>query len=275
MEQRPFGAGGPRVPVLGIGTWMMERDPRADAVAAIRRAVELGMTHVDTAEMYGTGRVEEIVGEAIRGIRDQVFLVSKVLPSNASLQGTVQACERSLKHLGTDFLDSYLLHWPGSHPLQETIRAFEKLQKEGKIRSYGVSNFDVGRMEKALAIAGPGKIACNQVLYNLEERTVEHAVLPWCEERGIAVVAYSPVCAQNFPESKALGEIAAARRATPRQIALAFLVRRASVFAIPKTSSLAHLEENAAAVSIRLSGDEVRALESAFPRGPWKGLATT
>jgi diketogulonate reductase-like aldo/keto reductase len=274
MERRPFGVGGPPVPVLGIGTWMMEQDPRSAAVAAIRRAVELGMTHVDTAEMYGSGRVEEIVGEAIRGIREKVFLVSKVLPSNASFKGTIQACERSLQHLGTESLDCYLLHWSSSHPLPETLRGFEKLRTEGKIRSYGVSNFDVEGMEKAVSIAGPGKIVCNQVLYNLEERTVEHALLPWCENRGIAVVAYSPLGARRFPESSVLREIAAARHATPRQLALAFLVRRPSVFAIPKTSSLAHLEENAGASSIRLSDDEVRAIEAAFPPGPWQGLAT-
>ncbi len=274
MESRPFGVGAPEVPVLGIGTWMMEQDPRSEAVAAIRRAVELGMTHLDTAEMYGSGRVEELVGEAIRGIRGKIFLVSKVLPSNASFQGTVQACERSLRRLGTDALDGYLLHWPSSHPLEETIRGFEKLKTDGKIRSYGVSNFDVEGMEKAVAIAGPGRIACNQVLYHLEERTVEHAVLPWCEERGIAVVAYSPLCAQRFPESPVLREIAAARHATPRQLALSFLLRRPTVFAIPKTSSLAHLEENARAASIRLLDDEVRAIGAAFPRGPWRGLAT-
>ena len=272
MELRPFGSSGPRVPAVGLGTWMVEQDDRASAIAALRRGIELGLTHLDTAEMYGSGRVEAIVGEAIRGRRDRVFLVSKVLPSNASSKGTIQACERSLRHLGTDHLDCYLLHWPGSHPLTETIGSFERLQKEGKIRSWGLSNFDVEEMERALAIAGPGKIACNQVLYNLEERTIEHALLPWCEARGIAVVAYSPVCAQRFPKSPVLEEIGSPRGATPRQLALAFLLRRPAVFVIPKSSNPAHVEENASLPS--LTEEEARRIDAAFPRGPWKGLAT-
>ncbi len=253
---------------------MMERDDRASAIAALRRGIDLDLTHIDTAEMYGSGKVEAIVGEAIQGLRDRVFLVSKVLPSNASYAGTLQACERSLKALKTDRMDCYLLHWPGSHPLEDTIRAFEKLEKDGKIRSYGVSNFDVKGMEDALRIAGPGRIACNQVLYNLEERTIEHALLPWCERHAIPVVAYSPIGAQSFRSSKALDEIAAARKATPRQIALAFLIRQLSVFAIPKSSDIAHVEENAAAAELRLTDDEVRKIDAAFPRKPWRGLAT-
>jgi diketogulonate reductase-like aldo/keto reductase len=274
METRPFGSAGIPVPVLGQGTWMMERDDRASAIAALRRGIDLGLTHIDSAEMYGSGKVEEIVGEAIQGLRDRVFLVSKVLPSNASYAGTLQACERSLKLARTDALDCYLLHWPGSHPLEETIRAFEKLSRDGKIRSYGVSNFDVKRMEEALRIAGKGRIACNQVLYNLGERTVEHAVLPWCEKNGIAVVAYCPIGAQSFRSSPALDGIAAARRATPRQIAIAFLTRRKSVFAIPKSSAVRHVEENAAAAEIALSDDEVRRIDESLPCGPWRGLAT-
>jgi diketogulonate reductase-like aldo/keto reductase len=274
MELRPFGPGGVRVPALGLGTWMMEQDRRADAVAALRRGVELGMTHLDTAEMYGTGRVEEIVGEAIQGIRDKVFLVSKVLPSNASFEGTLRACERSLQHLKTDRLDCYLLHWPGSYPLAGTIRAFEKLLKDGKIRSYGVSNFDVPEMEKAVEVAGAGRIACNQVLYNLEERTIEHDLLPWCADRQIAVVAYSPVGARKFPSSKALDDLAARKGVTPRQLALAFLLRHPSVLVIPKSSNVLHVEENAAAADVRLTEKDVRAIDAAFPRGEWKGLAT-
>lgn len=271
---RPFGPDRVAVPAVGIGTWMMEQDRRADAVAAIRRAIELGMTHVDTAEMYGTGRVEAIVGEAIQEIRDKVFLVSKVLPSNANAAGTVRACERSLKQLGTDRLDCYLLHWPGSFPLAETLRAFEKLKKDGKIRSWGLSNFDVPGMDKALEIAGPGKMACNQLLYNLGERTIEHEVIPWCEAHDVAVVAYSPVFAKNFPASDALEKLAAARGVTPRQLALAFLLRRPSVFVIPKSSNLAHVEENRAAAEIRLTEGEARQLDAAFPLAPWAGLAT-
>ena len=274
MELRPFGHPERRVPALGLGTWNLENDDRAAAIASLRRGVDLGLTHIDTAEMYGSGRVEAIVGEALQGIRDRVFLVSKVLPANATEAGTIKACERSLKHLATDRLDCYLLHWPSSHPLAGTIRAFEKLLKAGKIRSYGVSNFDVEKLEEAVRLAGPGKIACNQVLYNLAERTVEHAVLPWCEERGIAVVAYSPLGAAKFPSGKVLDDLAAARRATPRQVALAFLLRRKSVFAIPKSGNVAHLEENARAASIELTDDEVRRLDAAFPPGPWRGLAT-
>jgi len=274
MELRPFGDPGRRVPVLGLGTWNLEQDDRASVIAAFRRGIDLGMTHVDTAEMYGSGRVESIVGDALRGLRDRVFLVSKVLPSNATYDGTLRACERSLERLATDRLDGYLLHWPSAHPLEGTIRAFEKLRKEGKIRSYGVSNFDVGGMEEAVRLAGEGRIACNQILYNLFERTAEHEVIPWCEERGIPIVAYSPLGAQRFKSGKVLDEIAAARSATPRQIALAFLVRRKSVFAIPKTSKVRHVEENAAVAELALGDDEVRRLEAAFPPGPWRGLAT-
>jgi diketogulonate reductase-like aldo/keto reductase len=272
MESRPFGHPERLVPAIGQGTWNMEGDDRAAAVAALRRGIELGMTHLDTAEMYGSGRVEEIVGEAIRGRRDRVFLVSKVLPSNASFEGTRRACERSLQRLGTDVLDCYLLHWPSSDPLEETFRAFDALQRAGKIRSFGVSNFDVAGMEEAAALSA--QVACNQVLYNLDERTIEHDVLPWCSRRGIPIVAYSPIGAQTFRSSKELDAIAAARGATPRQIALAFLLRQGNVFAIPKASSIAHVEENAAAAAIRLSDDDVRRIDAAFPRGPWRGLAT-
>jgi diketogulonate reductase-like aldo/keto reductase len=274
MELRPFGDPGRRVPVLGLGTWNMERDDRASAIAALRRGIDLGMTHIDTAEMYGSGQVEAIVGEALRHSRDRVFLVSKVLPSNATYDGTIRACEGSLGRLATDRLDCYLLHWPSSYPLEGTIRAFETLLKDGKVRSYGVSNFDVDGLEEAVHLAGKGRIACNQVLYHLGERTVEHKVLPWCEQRGIPIVAYSPLGAQRFKSGKALDEIAAVRKVTPRQIALAFLIRRESVFAIPKTSALRHVEENAAAAELALSDDEIRGLEASFPRSPWRGLAT-
>jgi diketogulonate reductase-like aldo/keto reductase len=274
MDLRPFGHPDRRVPALGLGTWNLENGDRAAAIAALRRGIDLGLAHVDTAEMYGSGKVEAIVGEALRGLRDRVFLVSKVLPSNATEAGTVKACERSLKRLGTDRLDGYLLHWPSSHPLEGTLRAFEKLRKDGKILCYGVSNFDVKGLEEAVRLAGPGMIACNQVLYNLEERTVEHEVLPWCERRGIAVVAYSPLGATRVPSGKILDEIAAARKATPRQIALAFLIRRKGVLAIPKSGSVAHTEENAAAASMELTEDDVRRLDAAFPPGPWRGLAT-
>jgi diketogulonate reductase-like aldo/keto reductase len=271
MEKRAFGPTGAKLPVIGQGTWQMEQDGRAEAVRALRRGLDLGMMHIDTAEMYGSGRVEEIVGEAIAGRRDEVYLVSKVLPSNASRQGTIEACERSLRHLRTDRLDLYLLHWPGSHPLEETFGAFEKLRKDGKICAWGVSNFDVDGMEKALAVAGPGKIVCNQVLYHVEERAIEHEMIPWCEAHGVAVVAYSPLGQGRLPSST-LGQVARARGVTPAAMALAFLARRAPVFAIPKASRAAHVEENARAGDLELTEAEVARIDKAFPRGARRGL---
>ena len=188
VRQQKFGPG-PLVPVIGQGTWYIDRGDRASAVAALRRGVDLGMTHIDTAEMYGDA--EPVVAEAISGRRDDVFLVSKVLPSNASRRGTIAACERSLARLKTDRLDCYLLHWRGQIPLAETVAAFDELVRTGKIRSWGVSNFDANDLKALLKIAGSGAIACNQVLYHLHERTIEHAVIPWCEAHGVAVVAYS------------------------------------------------------------------------------------
>jgi diketogulonate reductase-like aldo/keto reductase len=249
----------------------MELNP-ASAVAALRRGFDLGLTHVDTAEMYGDGRVEEIVGRALRGRRDEIFLVSKVLPSNASYEGTLRACERSLARLGTDRLDLYLLHWPGPHPFEETVRAFERLRRDGKILAYGVSNFDAAELEGAVRIAGPGRIACNQVLYHLGERAVEHEVLPRCMSLGVALVAYSPYGQGAFPDpasegGRVLAEIGRARGATPRQVALAFLLRDPNVFVIPKASRPEHVEENAGAAAVRLRAEDVRALDRAFPRG--------
>jgi diketogulonate reductase-like aldo/keto reductase len=271
MKARPFGKSGPQVPVIGQGTWYIDRGDRKTAVAALRRGIDLGMTHIDTAEMYGDA--EPVVAEAIAGRRDDIFLVSKVLPSNASRRGTITACERSLARLKTDRLDCYLLHWRGSYPLAETVAAFEQLVSAGKIRSWGVSNFDAGDLDEMLAVAGPGKIACNQVLYHLQERAIEHAVIPWCERHGTAVVAYSPFGHDDFPSprSKAgevLQAIAQAHDASPRQTALSFLTRAASVFAIPKASSEAHAADNAAAGNLVLGDDDIAALDKAFPRGP-------
>ena len=237
MERRPFGPVPREVPVIGQGTWYIDDAHRPTAVAALRRGLDLGMTHLDTAEMYGDA--EDVVGEAIAGRRDEVFLVSKVVPSNASRAGTVAACERSLARLRTDRLDCYLLHWPGSHPLEDTFAAFERLREEGKILSWGVSNFDVPDLEELRDIGGPGGPVCNQVLYHLAERAIEHAVLPWCEEHGVAVVAYSPFGHGNFPGprtpgGRVLADIAARHDATARQVALRFLVRRLSLFAFPK-----------------------------------------
>lgn len=264
MERRPFGWTGVLVPVIGQGTWQMERDPAA-AVAALRRGIELGMTHIDTAEMYGSGRVEEIVAEAIAGRREEVFLVSKVLPEHATRKGVIAACEGSLRRLRTDYLDCYLLHWPGRVPLGETIAGFEDLVAQGKIRSWGVSNFDEELLAEAVRIAGPRRVACNQVLYHLEERSIEHYVLPTCERYGIAVVGYSPFGQGRFRSHPVLEEIAKARGATPRQVALAFLVRHPSVFTIPKAARLEHVEENARAADLLLTEQEIRRIDEAFP----------
>lgn len=272
MRTRVFGPTGARVPVVGQGTWQMERSGRAAAVEALRRGLDLGATHIDTAEMYGSGAVEEIVGEAIAGRREDVFLVSKVLPQNASYEGTIRACEASLRRLRTDRLDCYLLHWRGAHPLAETFRAFERLRRDGKIRAWGVSNFDATDLEEAAAIALP---ACNQVLYHIEERAIELDVIPACERRGMAVVGYSPFgSTASFPDAPVLWAIAADRGATPRQVALAFLVRRASLFTIPKAARIAHVEENARAGDLVLSEEEVAAIDAAFPRGRRRALPT-
>ncbi|HXF81430.1 MAG TPA: aldo/keto reductase, partial [bacterium] len=239
MRTRPFGWTAVPVPVVGQGTWHMEQVGRARAVAALRAGLDAGLTHIDTAEMYGDGRVEELVGEAIAGRRDEVFLVSKVLPRNASYDGVRRACSASLRRLRTDHLDVYLLHWRGPHPLEETIRAFEDLVRAGQIRFWGVSNFDTDDLEAARRIAGPRRLACNQVLYHLRERAIEHAVIPWCARHQAAVVAYSPFGSGRFPAPSSpgggvLAEIAARHRATPHQVALAFLLRIDDVFVIPK-----------------------------------------
>jgi diketogulonate reductase-like aldo/keto reductase len=229
------------------------------------------MTHIDTAEMYGDA--ELVIAEAIAGRREAVYLVSKVLPSNASRRGTIAACERSLARLKTDHLDCYLLHWRGSYPLAETVAAFEQLKASGKIRSWGVSNFDVDDLDEILAVAGEGKIACNQVLYHLQERAIEHSVIPWCAKHEVAVVAYSPFGHNDFPDPRSkggelLGAIAKRHGATPRQVALSFLVRESPLFAIPKAATEVHAADNAAAGDLVLNKDEIASLDKAFPRGP-------
>jgi diketogulonate reductase-like aldo/keto reductase len=252
----------------------MESSAGDAAAAALRRGLDLGMTHIDTAEMYGHGESERVVAKAIAGRRDEVFLVSKVLPTNASKKGTIAACEKSLARLRTDRLDCYLLHWRGSVPLAETIGAFELLLAQGKILSWGVSNFDVEDLDEVAAIAGSGHPACNQVLYNLEERAIEHAVLPWCRKHGTAVVAYTPfgrspnIYGGASKAARALRETAAAHAATPRQVALKFLLRNPEVFVIPKASDAAHVEENAGACALRLSSADLAKIDAAFPRGP-------
>jgi diketogulonate reductase-like aldo/keto reductase len=271
VKQQKFGPNGSGVSVIGQGTWYIDRGDRASAVTALQRGIDLGMTHIDTAEMYGDA--EPVVAEAIAGRRDEVFVVSKVLPSNASRRGTITACERSLKRLKTDRLDCYLLHWRGQIPLTETVAAFEDLVGAGKIRSWGVSNFDATDLDETLKIAGSGRIACNQVLYHLNERAIEHAVIPWCEAHGVAVVAYSPFGHNDFPNPRSetgrlLQKIAQAHGATPRQVALSFLTRRASVFAIPKASTAPHAADNAGAADLTLSPAEIATIDQAFPLGP-------
>jgi diketogulonate reductase-like aldo/keto reductase len=265
---------------VGQGSWRAEEAGAAAAVASLRRGIDIGMTHIDTAEMYGAGEAERIVGEAIAGRRDEVFLVSKVLPQNASRAGTRIACERSLARLRTDRLDCYLLHWRGRYALAETLAGFEDLLRAGLVLSWGVSNFDVGDLEELRALAGGAACACNQVLYNLEERAIEHGVLPWCERNGMTVTAYSPFGHGRFPaphsaRGRLLADIAAAHAATPRQVALAFLTRRASVVAIPKAATIAHAEENAAAGDLQLSEPELRSIDAAFPLGSRPQLLPT
>ncbi len=254
------------VPVLGQGTWKFgagERD-EAEEVAALRAGVELGMTLIDTAEMYGEGAAEKIVGRAIAGMRDRVFLVTKAYPHHASRRELPLACERSLQRLGTDVIDLYLLHWRGQTQLAETVEAFEALRASGKIRRWGVSNFDTDDMEELGAKADD--CATNQVLYNPEARSIEFDLLPWCQKRQIPVMAYSPVGqAGRLLKNKALLEVARRHDATPAQLAIAWALRQPGVIAIPKASNLDHVRENSAAASIKLSADDLAAIEAAYP----------
>ncbi len=273
MKTQLLGHTGMAVSVIGQGTWEMERDDRPEAIRALRRGLALGLTHIDTAEMYGAGEVERIIGEVIAGRRGEVFLASKVVPEHASYKGTIRACEASLKRLRTDYVDLYLLHWAGEHPLPETIRAFEQLVSDGKVRAYGVSNFDAGAVEEAVSLAGPGRIACNQVLYHLRERAIEHELIATCEKHGVAVVGYSPFGSGRLPSrqskgGKVLAQIAASHQPTTRQVALAFLIRRTRLFVIPKAAQVPHVEENADAADLVLSAEDLLHLNAAFPRGP-------
>jgi len=274
METRQFGLASRQVSEIGQGTWNIEHVPIATAVETLRRGIDLGMTHIDTAEMYGSGKAEQMIAKAIEGRRDEIFLVSKVLPSNASRKGVVKACEATLARLKTDRLDCYLLHWRGAYPLRETVAAFEQLISEGKILSWGVSNFDVEDLKDVYGLSSSCPPVCNQVLYHLQERAIEHAVIPWCSTHGIAVVGYSPFGGQSgFPAPRSAGgqilqEIADVHGATPRQVALRFLLRNPSVFAIPKASTLEHLVDNGQAGKLELSNAEVARIDEAFPRGP-------
>jgi diketogulonate reductase-like aldo/keto reductase len=258
---------GEPIPVFGLGTWMMgEVDKkRADEVAALKLGLDLGATLIDTAEMYGDGEAEDIVGEAIAGRRDGLFLVSKVLPENASRKDTVAACEGSLKRLRTDRIDLYLLHWRGSTPLQHTLEAFIQLQREGKIRHWGVSNFDTDDMEELLALPGGDGCATNQVLYNLKRRRIEYDLVPFCRERNIPIMAYSPIEQGRLLGVAALKEVASRHEATTAQVALAWLLGKPATIVIPKATNAVHLRENFAALDLRLTDDDVAVLDRAFP----------
>jgi len=274
MERRRFGCTNSLVAVVGQGTWYSQRDDRKSAITALRRGLDLGMTHIDTAEMYLSGRAEEWVAEAIRGRRDEVFLVSKVLPQNASRRGTIDACQRSLARLWTDRLDCYLLHWrTNDHPLDDTIEAFEHLRREGLILSWGVSNFDVPDLKEGFRAGNGRGPVCDQVLYHLQERAVEHAVIPWCEKHKAAVVAYSPFGRGNFPPpatraGRLLKQIATENDATPRQVALRFLLRWPLSFVIPKSSDPDHVAENAGAGDLTLTEMQIARLAKEFPFSP-------
>jgi diketogulonate reductase-like aldo/keto reductase len=259
--------GGEIVSRLGQGTWHMGESPRLrDAeVAALKLGLDLGMTLIDTAEMYGDGEAERIVAEAIEGRRDEVFIVSKVLPQNASRAGTIAACERSLKRLDTDLLDLYLLHWRGRYPLKETLAGFQVLVRDGLIKAWGVSNFDAGDMEELAALPGGDAVATNQVLYNLARRGVEADLIPWCRARGIPIMAYSPVDRGRILRDRTLARVAARHGAEPAQVALAWLLRHEEMMVIPKATNAAHVRENRAALDLSLSPADLAELDGAFP----------
>jgi diketogulonate reductase-like aldo/keto reductase len=262
--------------VVGQGTWDLERYERQQVERALRAGLDAGLTHVDTAEMYASGAVEELVGAALAGRREEVFLVSKILPDRASRGGTVEACEQTLARLRTDHLDAYLLHWIGPHPLAETVAGFEQLVADGKIRRWGVSNFDETKLAELLEIAPAERVACNQVLYHLEERSIEHEVIPFCRQHGITVVAYSPFGSGRFPAAdspggQVLAEVGRRHDATPHQVALAFLLRDEQTLTIPRSADPEHVRQNAAAAEIVLDEEDIRRIDEAFPRGPWRG----
>ena len=257
------------IPVLGQGTWHLGqgRHPRAEEIAAIREGIGLGMTLVDTAEMYGAGAAEELVGEAIAERRDDVFLVSKVLPSHATRRGTVAACRASLRRLGTDHLDMYLLHWRGPIPLQETVAGFDDLREAGLIRHWGVSNFDLGDIERLLRVDGGDAVETDQVLYNLGRRSIEWSLLPWCVANGLPIMAYSPLEQGRLLRDGVLRGISLQHHVTPAQVAIAWLVAHPGVCAIPEAGTVEHARENRAAVDLHLPSNDVLKLDEAFP-GP-------
>jgi diketogulonate reductase-like aldo/keto reductase len=259
--------GGERVPAFGQGTWHMGEDRRraAEEAAALRLGIELGMTLIDTAEMYGNGRAEEIVAEAAQSQRDRLFIVSKVLPHNASRNGVVEACERSLKRLKTDRIDLYLLHWRGSVPLADTLAGFARLRQDGKIRHHGVSNFDLDDMQEWVGLAGGDTVAANQILYNLTRRGPEWDLIPRCRERGIAIMAYTPLGQGRMLQDKALAEVAARHGASPAQVALAWLLRQEGMMLIPKATQQQHVRDNRGALEVKLTADDLAVIDRAFP----------
>ena len=273
MTSKPFGSTGVQVATVGQGTWdIPESGARAEeAIRSLRRGIELGMTHIDTAEMYGGGRAEEMVGEAIAGVpREKLFLASKVLPGNASYKGTISACERSLRRMRIDYIDLYMLHWPSSYPLEDTMRALEALVEQGKTRYIGVSNFDVDEVREAQSYLHKVPLASDQVLYHLRERGAEPHLIPYCRKQKIAVVAYTPFGRGRFPRKEvesggAIGRIAEKYGKTPRQVILNVLTRERNVFAIPKAARIEHVEENAGAAGWHLDTEDVAAIDAAFP----------
>lgn len=258
---------GETVPALGQGTWNMgeSKAKLRDEMAALQLGIELGMTLIDTAEMYADGMAEQVVGAAINGRRDDVFLVSKVLPQNASRAGTIAACERSLKRLRTDRIDLYLLHWRGGVPLHDTITAFNDLRQAGKIRFWGVSNFDTSDMDELERLSNATAVATNQVLYNLSRRGIEHDLVPWCRRHNLPIMAYSPIEQGRLLKHAALKAVATRHNATAAQVALAWLLRQSGIIAIPKASRPEHVRENHAALEIRLTRQDLAELDAAFP----------
>lgn len=280
MKTKPFGTTGVEVPAIGQGTWDIPESGarKTEAVRALRRGIELGMTHIDTAEMYGAGAAERIVGEAVQGIaRDRLFIASKVLPSNGSYAKTIQACERSLRNLRMDYVDLYMLHWPSDVPLEETMRALAELVRSGKVRFAGISNFDAGGMLEAKDLLGGIPLACDQVLYHLRERGIEHELIAQAEQAGVAVVAYTPFGRGAFARAagmRTLESIARKHGATVRQVILAWITRWPNVFTIPKAATVAHVEENAGAADVVLDAHDLSAIDEAFPVGAPGPLAT-
>jgi diketogulonate reductase-like aldo/keto reductase len=273
VTKKRFGWTGVEVSTIGQGTWdIPESGARArEAIRALRRGIELGMTHIDTAEMYGSGRAEELIGEAIAGTpRERLFLASKVLPGNASYKGTLTACERSLRRMRIEYLDLYMLHWPSTYPLEDTMRALETLVEQGKTRFIGVSNFDVEDVREAQSYLRKIPLTSDQVLYHLKERGPEARLIPYCRKHDIAVVAYTPFGRGRFPRKEiepggAIGRVAAKHHKTPRQVILNFLTREPNVFAIPKASNVEHVEENAGAAGWKLDAEDVADIDAAFP----------